>query len=97
MEGGCGHNGACNQNGPCWDGEVWESESDNHSDDIIRNYVSKLPLVGFLAGMIVPQTKQMNAMRFCPGAQIDQTSSYAQEYALLGVIVALIFIYVMMK
>lgn len=89
--------GAYNNNGRCADSAVWLTrEADQNAiGDSFRNMVSSFPIAGqFFAGM-VPDTYTANAVRQCPGATIDHTTGYTQEYVLLALIVALIFIYAM--
>lgn len=92
-------NGAHNQNGQCLDSSVWLTRNPdaNAIGDTFKSAVSSFPMVGsFVAGM-VPDTYTANAVRTCPGATIDHTTGYTQEYVLLATIVALIFIYIMIK
>lgn len=87
--------GAHNTNGRCTDSAVWLTrEADQNAiGDTFRNMVSNFPIAGgFFAGM-VPDTYTANAVRQCPGATIDHSTGYGQEYVLLGLIAGLIFIY----
>lgn len=83
-----------NENGQCATAEEWISrEADaNAIGDTFKGIMSSIPAFSMFAGL-VPDTYTANALLICPGATVDHTDPYSQEYILIGVIVALMVVY----
>jgi hypothetical protein len=93
------HSGSYNDYGRCVDSDVmYTREADQNAiGDTFRMLASNFPIVGnFIAGM-VPPTYTANAVRLCPGATIDHTTNYYQEYTLMAIVFALVVIYLMIR
>jgi len=88
-------NGASNYHGQCVDSPVWLTrEPDaNAIGDTFRSMVSNFPYVGGLVAGLVPDTFTQNVIRSCPGATIDWTSDYSQEYTMMALLVVLILLF----
>jgi len=86
---------AGNMYGKCRDSAVWQSrEPDSNAfGDFFRDSVGQFPVVGGLIAGFVPDTLTNNALRQCPGAVTDHTTPYRQTYALIGVVVLFLAIY----
>jgi hypothetical protein len=92
-------NGGSNKNGQCQDSSVWltRDPEKNAIGDGFKSAMNVIPIVGGLVGSLVSDTYTANAIRTCPGATVDHTTTYTQEYFLIAIIVALIFIYVIAR
>ena len=92
-------NGGHNDYGRCVDSEVWytREQEANAIGDAFKGIMSSFPIGGSLIAGLVPDTHTANAVRMCPGATIDHTTAYTQEYILMAIVVALIFIYLIAK
>lgn len=90
---------AQNANGKCSDSSVWLTrEADaNAFGDGFKSLMNNIPVVGGIVAGLVPDTLTANAVRTCPGATIDHTADYRQTYVLMGVVVALVALYIYLK
>ncbi len=88
---------AGNMYGKCRDSEVWLTrEADKNAfGDAFKQMMNVVPVVGSLVAGFVPDTLTNNALRQCPGAVTDYTTPYSQTYALIGVVVALLVVYML--
>ena len=90
---------AQNANGKCSDSSVWltREANTNVAVDVFRQVANVVPVVGGSIGGLVPDALTANAVRTCPGATVDHTTDYRQTYVLMGVVVALVALYIYLK
>tara|TARA_R110001599_G_scaffold232916_1_gene432082 strand:- start:689 stop:958 length:270 start_codon:yes stop_codon:yes gene_type:complete len=83
----------------CLDSEVWltRDADKNAFGDGFRQLANVVPVVGPLFGNLVPDTLTQNVVRQCAGITVDRRSSFAIDYILLLIIVALLISYYVIK
>ncbi len=83
----------------CLDSEVWltRDADKNAVGDTFRSAVSGVPVVGGFVSSFVPDTLTQNVVRECAGITVDRRSSFAIDYILLLVVVALLISYYVIK
>ncbi len=83
----------------CLDSEVWltRDADKNAVGDAFRKGVANFPIVGQFVAGAVPDTLTKNVVRQCPGVTIDRRSSFALDYILVSVVLALIVVYFLVR